>query len=367
MQSDSSNYEKIFLSNEIMMDVRAPVEFARGSFPNAVNLPLLNDEERTAVGTCYKQQGPKAALALGHHLVSGATKAERLHDWSVFTAKHPQGYLFCFRGGQRSLICQQWLADANIEYPRVLGGYKAMRRFLINTLNSTCHTRPFLVLGGQTGCGKTEVLEQSTCSVDLEGHAHHRGSAFGRRVGGQPTQINFENSLSVAVLQQSHLHPQRAILVEDESKLIGRRNLPPVLKHAMNGAPLVLLETDLEHRVEHTFHNYILRNLHDWQKSVGKEQGFISFAEELRESLHNIRRRLGGNRFAKLSQLLENAIKEHAKGNENLHRDWIAILLSDYYDPMYNYQLARKKERIIMQGNPDTVKQFISAYVPGKC
>jgi len=349
-----------------MMDMRAPVEFARGSFPNAVNLPLLNDEERTAVGTCYKQQGPEAALALGHHLVSGATKAERLRDWSAFIAKHPQGYLFCFRGGQRSLICQQWLADSSIEYPRVLGGYKAMRRFLTNTLISTCNTRPFLVLGGQTGCGKTKVLEQSTCSVDLEGLAHHRGSAFGRRVGGQSTQINFENSLSVAILQQSHLHSQRAILVEDESKLIGRRNLPLALINTMNGAPLVLLETDLEYRVEHTFHNYILHNLHDWQQSAGKEQGFISFAEELRESLYNIRRRLGGNRFAKLSQLLENAIKAHAAGNENLHRDWIAILLSDYYDPMYNYQLERKKERIIFRGDPDGVKQFISAYVPGR-
>ena len=349
-----------------MMDIRAPVEFSRGSFPNAVNLPLLNDNERTAVGTCYKEQGLEAALELGHHLVSDVTKAERLHDWAAFAAKDPQGYLFCFRGGQRSLICQQWLVNIGVEYPRVLGGYKAMRRFLINNLVLICDTQPFLVLGGQTGCGKTEVLEQSTCSVDLEGLANHRGSAFGRRVGGQPTQINFENHLSVDIMKQSHHRPHRAILVEDESKLIGRRNLPPALKHTMNFSPLVLLETGLEHRVEHTFHNYILHNLYDWQKSAGKEQGFISFSEELRESLHNIRRRLGGNRFAKLIKILEDAIKAHAAGNENLHRDWIAILLRDYYDPMYNYQLERKKERIIFRGDSDAVKQFISTYTPKK-
>lgn len=349
-----------------MLDLRAPVEFARGNFPNTVNLPLLTDQERSAVGTCYKQQGPAAAIALGHQLVSGANKAQKLKAWSSFIAKHPQGYLFCFRGGQRSRITQQWLAENNIEYPRVLGGYKAMRRFLIDSLISNCKNQKFLVLGGQTGCGKTDVLEQSNCSVDLEGLAHHRGSAFGKRVGGQPTQINFENALSIKILQQSQLNPQRAILLEDESKLIGRRNLPPALMGAMNNAPLVLLETDLEHRVEHTFHNYILHNLHDWQLSAGNDQGFLNFADELRESLHKIQRRLGSERFNHLNQLLENALNAHAKGDENLHRDWISILLNDYYDPMYKYQLERKKDRIIFRGNPEAVKQFISSFQPEK-
>ena len=364
MNSDSDNYKEIFLSNAALMDMRAPVEYSRGSFPNTQNLPLLNDHERAVVGTCYKQQGPEAALKLGHDLVSGAIKEDRLAAWSAFTAKHPHGYLFCFRGGQRSLISQQWLADIGIEYPRVLGGYKAMRKFLINSLLSISDSQPFIVMGGQTGGGKTEVLEQTRCSVDLEGFAHHRGSAFGRRVGGQPTQINFENAVSVAILQQSHRHPQQAILLEDESKLIGRCTLPPTLKNAMNFSPLVLLETDLDKRVEHTFHNYILNNLQDWQTADGKEQGFINFADELRESLYKIRRRLGGDRYTKLSQLLEDAIKSHELGDEHRHRDWIAILLNEYYDPMYNYQLARKKERVIYRGNADAVKEFIDAYTP---
>ena len=121
MKSDSDNYQKIFLSNAIMMDIRAPVEFSRGSFPNAVNLPLLNDNERTAVGTCYKEQGLEAALELGHHLVSDVTKAERLHDWAAFAAKDPQGYLFCFRVAPHDYVTEnQYNRQRNQSVHRIL-------------------------------------------------------------------------------------------------------------------------------------------------------------------------------------------------------------------------------------------------------
>ena len=99
----------IFLNDVPMMDVRAPVEFARGAFPGVVNLPLMNDAERQAVGTCYKQQGQQAAIELGHRLVSGALKTERIAAWARFAQAHPDGLLYCFRGGLRSQIVQQWL------------------------------------------------------------------------------------------------------------------------------------------------------------------------------------------------------------------------------------------------------------------
>ena len=72
--NDGTDYRAILASDTPLIDVRAPIEFAQGAMPAAVNLPLMNDDERAAVGTCYKRQGPDAALALGHRLVSGDTR-----------------------------------------------------------------------------------------------------------------------------------------------------------------------------------------------------------------------------------------------------------------------------------------------------
>ncbi len=125
-----------------------------------VNLPLMNDDERQRVGTCYKQQGQQAAIVLGHQLVSGGARG-RAHrrPGREFAQANPDGYLYCFRGGLRSQIVQQWLRDeAGIDYPRVGGGYKAMRTFPLETLDQAVAQCDFVLLGGMTGTGKTEVL-----------------------------------------------------------------------------------------------------------------------------------------------------------------------------------------------------------------
>lgn len=95
---DTDDYLSLFLNDTPLLDVRAPVEFEKGSFPNAVNAPLMNDEERHRVGICYKEQGQQAAIELGHQLVSGPVKAARIETWQRFAQRHPDGYLFCFRG-----------------------------------------------------------------------------------------------------------------------------------------------------------------------------------------------------------------------------------------------------------------------------
>ena len=67
-----------------LLDVRAPGEFKIGQLPNSVNLPILNDEERSHVGKVYKQQGQEAAVTVGHRLVSGDIKEQRLASWRDF-------------------------------------------------------------------------------------------------------------------------------------------------------------------------------------------------------------------------------------------------------------------------------------------
>lgn len=148
MPGDITDYRTLFLDDVPMMDARAPVEFAKGSFPGVVNLPLMNGLERQRVGTCYKQHGQQAAITLGHQLVSGEVKAARLQAWVDFTRAHPEGVLYCFRGGLRSQIVQQWLKhDAGIDYPRVGGGYKAMRTFLMQTVEQAVEQADFVLLG----------------------------------------------------------------------------------------------------------------------------------------------------------------------------------------------------------------------------
>lgn len=357
-RSDSADYHALFLSDIPMIDTRAPVEFSQGAFPTAVNLPLMTDEEREKVGTCYKQNGQQAAIALGHKLVQGDVKQARLNAWLDFAKQHPQGYLYCFRGGLRSQICQQWLAEAGCAYPRVIGGYKAMRRFLIDTVDRISREARFVILAGRTGAAKTELLRHCNNSVDLEELARHRGSAFGRRVGGQPTQIDFENALAIQMLRREHAEPNRPVLLEDEGSYVGSNTIPDALRQAMARAPIVVVEAELEARVEHSFRNYILHNLDDWQNQLGREEGFQRFAHELRESLCRLQRRLGGQRYREVGEILEDAIDAHRQDDSSAHREWIRILLRDYYDPMYDYQLSKKAERIIHRGEAEGVLAF---------
>lgn len=356
---DTQDYAALFLGDVPLMDTRAPVEFTRGAFPSAENLPLMLDDERAQVGTCYKAHGQAAALALGHRLVAGETKTARVQGWLDFAARNPTGYLYCFRGGLRSLICQQWMREAGFHYPRVTGGYKAMRRFLINTLEEESARRPFIVIGGHTGAGKTELLAAVANSMDLEALAHHRGSAFGKRPGGQPPQITFENGIAIALLKHAHRHPHHPTVVEDESRLIGQRYLPQCLRESMERSPLVLVESSVEERVEHTFQNYILGALEEHCGHAGPAAGFEAFADSLRRALFNIRRRLGGELHARLDALLAAALREHQAGDPNRHREWIGIVLRDYYDPMYNYQLRQKQARVIFSGRADAVRDYL--------
>lgn len=349
-----------------LIDTRAPIEFARGSLPTAVNLPLMSDAEREQVGTCYKLHGQNAAIELGHQLVRGPIKAERIDAWTRFAKAHPTGALYCFRGGLRSAITQQWLQEGGVEYPRVKGGYKALRRWLIDHSDSTFRTASLLLVGGRTGAAKTRVLNEGNdgCaidgSIDLEGLAHHRGSAFGKRITEQPSQISFEMALGVALLK----HNQRAfrsLILEDEGRLIGRCALPPSLQNAKKDADWVHLEASLADRVQHSYENYILSNLEELLRE-GRDNAFEQFSTNLRDALARISKRLGGTRYADLRNKMTLAINEHRKGEPEQHKTWITTLLSEYYDPMYDYQLAQRERHPIFQGDEREVSEYLMAW-----
>ncbi|WP_455279198.1 tRNA 2-selenouridine(34) synthase MnmH [Cupriavidus necator] len=362
MREDTADFRTLFLSGVAMLDVRAPLEFARGAFPGAVNLPLMDDAERHEVGLCYAQKGQQAAIVLGHQLVSGAHKAARIAAWVDFARAHPDGYLYCFRGGLRSQLVQQWLREAGVDYPRVTGGYKAMRGFLISTIDAAVAEQRWLVLGGMTGSGKTDVLADVPAAIDLEGHARHRGSAFGRRALAQPQQVDFENALAIDLLR--HIDAGfHALVVEDEGRFIGSRDVPQALVQRMQASPLVWLEASFDERVERVLRDYVQGLAAEFVAEKGAEEGFEAYAARLREAMAAISPRLGGARYGKLSALLEQALARQAEwGDVELHRGWIEVLLRDYYDPMYDFQREQRAARIVFRGDRAAVTDWLLAH-----
>jgi tRNA 2-selenouridine synthase len=365
---DSSTFEELFLRDRSLIDTRAPIEFARGSFPGAINIPLMTDVEREQVGIRYKEQGEHAAVALGHELVSGHVKEDRIAAWIEQVKRNANAALFCFRGGLRSQTVQAWLASEGYHLPVVDGGYKALRAYLLNSLEECLCETSLVVIGGRTGVAKTALLNQASDMlrlpvIDLEGLAHHRGSAFGKRAEPQPTQVNFENHIAIELLKLRNGGHQQVIM-EDESRLIGRCALPLTLQEKLRAAPLVVLNASLEDRVHHSWENYILSNYREQVALCDShEAAFSAFATSLRLSLANIQKRLGGARYQELSEVLDKALLAHSQGDPEQHKQWITVLLRDYYDPMYDYQLKSKQRHVVFRGNFNEVLEFMTGTI----
>ena len=295
--NDGTDYRAILASDTPLIDVRAPIEFAQGAMPAALNLPLMNDDERAAVGTCYKRQGPDAALALGHSLVNGETREARINAWREASLAHPEGYLCCARGGQRSHISQAWLKEAGIDYPLIRGGYKALRQTAIQVTIEQSQ-KPMVLIGGCTGNGKTLLVKQHAQGIDLEGLAHHRGSSFGRTLTPQLSQASFENHLAVELLKKD---AARWVL-EDEGRMIGSNHLPECLRDRMVDAPVVVVEDPFEDRLERLREEYFDHMWADFSAAYGEEAGWKAYSEYLHHGLYAIPRLSSNSVLAALTR-----------------------------------------------------------------
>lgn len=341
----------LLLSARPLIDLRAPAEFAAGAFPQAVSLPLMNDAERAAVGTRYKQQGQAAAIVLGHQLVSGELKAARLQAWLEQIRQHPDTVLYCARGGLRSETVQQWLADAGCVVPRVAGGYKALRRCLIDSLEEISNTLPLQVLCGRTGCGKTDLLLQLANGIDLEGLAQHRGSSFGALPAGQPSNIDFENRLSLSLLRLQQ-GGARHLVLEDESRMIGRCTLPQPLYQAMQQAPRVILEAPLAERIARIQRDYVDGLWIRFARQTDEARAWQQLEQFLIDALQRLHKRLGGLLCRQLQQSVQAALQaQQHEGDAGGHARWIGRLLTDYYDPLYDRQLRAPHHAALFCGD----------------
>ena len=325
------------------IDLRSPSEFQRSAAPGTRNLPLLTDAERSRIGITYKQQGQEAALRLGHKLVAGATRERRIDGWATVAASHPKPLLYCWRGGLRSALVAEWLSARGVDIERLPGGYRAIRRRCLELIEDFSRQQPLWLLGGRTGTGKTRLLSRLPQTLDLEGIAQHRGSAFGELAAQQPTPASFENRLAAATLS---LNRKETLVLEDESRTIGRLALPESWFLVMQRAPIVLLESALEERVAHIHREYI-----DDPLAAGQSEGELY--RRYTSALSRIRKRLGGKRHQSLVALLEDGFES------GQHQPWIQALLEQYYDPSYDFQLRKKQSRIVFRGEADAIVDYV--------
>ncbi len=355
----TEDFRRIVLKNRPLIDVRAPVEFNKGAFPTAVNLPLMTDEERHLIGMRYKEQGNASAVQLGKELV-GPVKQERVDAWKAFIQAHPDAYLYCFRGGQRSQISQAWVQEAGISIPRLKGGYKAFRAFLTGESERIGSEVSTLIVGGRTGSGKTPLILECENSIDLEGLANHRGSSFGGFTTAQPSQIDFEDALGYALVKYE-AKGYKHLIIEDESHNIGRIYIPkPLFTHLKKGE-LVILNTPMQERVEIIFDEYVTQALQKYSLHYG-EEGLKEWFEHANDALVRIKKRVGHERYIKMDTTFKDAYDIHQKtGDTSAHKVWIEMLLREYYDPMYDYQIEKGDIPIAFEGNYAEVLEYIHA------
>ena len=295
-----------------ILDVRTKEEHILGHIPGAISLELFDSDERAKVGCMYKDRGRDDAVKLGFEIVNPKIDKlireidERIHGDKLV--------VHCWRGGMRSASVA-WLIGLSLEKEVYIleGGYKAYRNFVLDTFENDYQ---YVILGGYTGSGKTEVLDELRRSgeqiVDLEAIAKHRGSAFGGiGLETQPRQQVFENILAEELLK---LDPRKIIWLEDESRRIGSRTVPLEMFTKMKKAPLYFLNIPFDQRIDHLM------------KSYGTFE-----ANQLLKATAKLERRLG----------LENKkIVEDLIANDRI-RDACKILLR-YYDKSYEHGLSKK-------------------------
>jgi tRNA 2-selenouridine synthase len=363
MVADCADYGELFVQDTPLLDVRAPVEFVKGAFPNATNIPLLDDQQREIIGKRYKNAGQDEAIRLGLELATEQIRAQRLQAWRLFCEVNPAGFLYCFRGGLRSRTVQQWLRQQGIDYPLVQGGFKAMRRFLIDELEESVRNLRLVCVSGLTGVGKTRVLTQTRHHIDLEGLANHRGSAFGRdALDRQPTAIDWENRVSIELLKHRRAFPGRALLVEDEGRRLGRIGVPNSLYELMLKAPRAILTVDTETRIRLISEDYIVHSWPQFQRVHGVAAE-TEFSRYVLDNLTRIQKRLGGERYQLVRSSFEAGLRDFfASGDVSSFNPGIRILLEQYYDPMYRYQIERKKPDILFEGPESEFLQWAEAY-----
>lgn len=329
---------------DTVIDVRSPAEYAEDHVPGAINLPVLDNEERAEVGTIYTQQSPFLARKLGAAMVF-----RNAADHIAGPLAHHEGgwrpLVYCWRGGQRSGSFCWMLREIGWRAETIEGGYRSYRRLVHAALYDDRLPHRFVLLDGFTGTAKTDILHRLAARgvqmLDLEGLAGHRGSLLGEMPGGQPSQKGFESRLAIEVAK---LDPARPVIVEAESNKIGERLIPPAVWAAMKAAPRIEVEAPIEARTA-----YLVKAYDD----------ILSDAPRLRERLAPLAYHRGhdtvdewfaqidqGDRAGLTRSLMENHYDlAYAKSRQHIGAEMMGTVRTETLDAEGQEQVAAEVER----------------------
>lgn len=291
-----------------VIDVRSPSEYKDATLPESLNIPFFDDAERAEVGTLYKQTSVQAAKERGLEIAAAKlpTFVKQFADIEGDKA------VFCWRGGMRSRTTATVLSLMDIHAYRLIGGYKAYRKWVLDGLENYEFKPKSYVIHGNTGTGKTELLHRLKVKghpvLDLEGMAGHRGSIFGQIGLHANNQKTFDSLLFEELIL---LEDSPYVLFEAESKKIGKVVMPEFLTEQKERGTQIWIEMPMQARVQQI--------LKDYQPKEHKEECISAF--------RRIKSRIHIPIAAEIERCLQEELFEKA----------VALLLEYYYDPKYNY------------------------------
>jgi len=292
----------------VLIDVRSPSEFADSTIPGSLNIPLFDDAERAEIGTIYKQTSVEAAKERGLEIVAAKLPAF-IRQFSEVTGDK---VVFCWRGGMRSKTTATVLSLMGIHAYRLTGGYRAYRKWVVDTLEAIDFRPPLYVLHGHTGTGKTVILRELKSRgypvIDLEGIAGHRGSIFGHIGMPAHNQKTFD-ALLLNELTQYAEAPY--VLIEAESSRIGKTVLPGFLIRSKEEGRHIWLEMPAEARVRHILADYL--------------------PQEHEAEILDAYRRIKSRIHTPIAHEIEGCLLTRRYDKA------VAMLLEHYYDPRYSY------------------------------
>jgi tRNA 2-selenouridine synthase len=329
------------LRTPLLVDVRSPCEHSSEYIPGSINVPLLTDGERAVVGTVYAEEGENNARRLALGVIS--PKIPMIVD-DILSRKQPGQTIVvhCWRGGLRSEAVASFLAIIGVDCWRLTGGYKTWRRYVLDQFTADSYGFAPIVLHGQTGVGKSDILTALASIgeqvLDLELLANHRGSAFGSLgLGAQPTQKNFEANLWMELRRFEH----GPVFLEAESRKVGKLSLPDFLFKRIENGRRVLVTGSIASRVERIHRQYLGADV----DSAGHR-----LSDGIAQ-LESLRQRISASRLTELQELL-------AAGQLP---DAIQVILSHYYDPLYDKQIKQCEpfELIVDGDDPATAASSI--------
>lgn len=303
-------YEK-FSKKTIFIDVRSEIEYEESHIPNSVNIPLFTTEERKEIGTAYKHESVDQARRLGVRYASQKMN-ETFEKLLLLRGDHDQRLVaYCARGGYRSTFFSTAFSSIGISVLKLKGGYKGYRKHVMDTLPLYNDKLDYIVLHGNTGTGKTDILKSLRKNgldvLDLEGAANHRGSLLGSiGLGECESQKQFETN----IMEQMISFKTGQVYVEAESRRIGKVMVPKYIHEKMRDGKHIFVSGDIDYRVGIIRKDYIARE--NW-----KEESMVA--------LDTLLKYMEGEKVEKLKSGLE-------KGDVD---GVIKKLMLEYYDPMY--------------------------------